>query len=237
MGNVRRAVITGATKGIGRAIAESLAKEGYHLAICARNNNDLEEMTDALFQINDTLDIVTLAVDVSIKPELKAFADLITQEWDHVDVLVNNAGMFVPGGVLSDEEGVLEKTIETNLYSAYYLTRDLYPLLKVGDGAHIFNMSSIAALKAYPGGGSYSISKFALRGLSIALRDELKGEGIKVTTLYPGATWSHSWAGADLPKDRLMQASDIAEAVMSALRMSPSAVVEEIIIRPQLGDL
>lgn len=109
-------------------------------------------------------------------------------------------------------------------------------MLETGKG-HIFNMCSIASLHAYPDGGSYSISKFALLGFSKNLREELKDKGIKVTSIMPGATWSASWAGADFPEDRLMQAADIANAVWSAWSMSPAAVVEDIVIRPQLGDL
>ena len=98
-------------------------------------------------------------------------------------------------------------------------------------------MCSIASQIAYPNGGSYSISKFALLGFSKVLREEMKNKGVKVTSILPGATWSNSWAGVDLPESRLMQATDIANATWSATTMSPSAVVEEIILRPQLGDL
>ena len=107
---------------------------------------------------------------------------------------------------------------------------------KKGKG-HIFNMCSVASLMAYPNGGSYSISKYALLGFSKNLRLELKDKGIKVTGIMPGATWSASWEGVELPEERLMQASDIALAVWSATQMSPSAVVEDIVLRPQLGDL
>jgi short-subunit dehydrogenase len=92
-------------------------------------------------------------------------------------------------------------------------------------------------LKAYPMGGSYSIAKFALLGFSKVLREELKPKGIKVTAIMPGATWSDSWQGVDLPYERLMQPSDIAQMVWSASQLSPAAVVEDIIIRPLLGDL
>ena len=127
--------------------------------------------------------------------------------------------------------------METNLYSAYHLTRKIMPSLLNSDQAHIFNMCSIASKIAYPNGGSYSISKFALLGFSKVLREELKEQGVKVTAVLPGATWSASWEGADFPEDRLMQAQDIADAVFGALRLGPAAVVEEIVIRPQLGDL
>jgi len=127
--------------------------------------------------------------------------------------------------------------IDTNLYSAYHLSRALIPTMVAYGSGHIFNMCSIASFTAYPNGGSYSISKFALLGFSKVLREELKQKNIKVTSIMPGATWSASWAGVDLPESRLMQADDIAKIVWSALEMSPSAVIEDIVIRPQLGDL
>lgn len=162
---------------------------------------------------------------------------MISDKWGHIDVLVNNAGIFMPGEVLKEEEGQLEQMLKINLHSAYHLTRDLFPQLKNSKQAHVFTMCSIASIKAYPNGGSYTISKYGLLGLTKVLREEMKPLGIKVTAVIAGATWSDSWKDADYPENRLMQASDIVEAVMSALRMSPAAVVEEILIRPQLGDL
>ena len=150
---------------------------------------------------------------------------------------MNNAGVFLPGALGEEAEGGLEQMINTNLYSAYHLTRAILPAMLPQKKGHIFNMCSIASKIAYPNGGSYSISKFALLGFSKVLREELKEEGIKVTAILPGATWSNSWAGVELPESRLMQANDIAIAVVAALKMSPSAVVEDIVIRPQLGYL
>jgi hypothetical protein len=98
-------------------------------------------------------------------------------------------------------------------------------------------MCSIASIKAYPNGGSYAISKFALLGLSKVLREELKPFGIKVTAILPGATKTASWDGVDLPDDRFMMAEDIAETVFAAYSLSSRSVVEEILIRPQLGDI
>jgi short-subunit dehydrogenase len=127
--------------------------------------------------------------------------------------------------------------MNTNLYSAYHLTRAIVPFMTSSTKAHIFNMCSIASTTAYPNGGSYSISKFALLGYTKVLRQELKEKAIKVTAIMPGATWSDSWAGVDLPHERLMEAVDIADSVWSAYQLGKSAVVEEIVIRPQLGDL
>ena len=167
----------------------------------------------------------------------RAFADFVKQQWGEVDCLVNNTGVFLSGEITAEPDGQLEKQIETNLYSAYHFTRAMLPVMLAKGSGHIFNMCSIASLIAYPGGGSYTISKFALLGFSKVLREELKNKGIKVTSIMPGATWSDSWAGVTLPESRLMQASDIALAVWGAWQMGPSAVVEEIVVRPQLGDL
>ena len=230
-------VITGATKGIGRAIAEKFAEGGFDLAVCSRNNNDLQAFKKELKEQHPGIQVLTKVADVRKKKDVLAFADFIKKNWTGVDVLVNNAGVFIPGAVSEEEDGALEMMVETNLYSAYHLTRALLPMMVKKGSGHIFNMCSIASLIAYPNGGSYSISKFALLGFSKVIREELKEKGIKVTSIMPGATWSASWAGVELPESRLMQADDIAIATWSAFQMSPSAVVEDIVVRPQLGDL
>ncbi len=127
--------------------------------------------------------------------------------------------------------------MEVNLYSAYHLTRALLPLMMESRQGHIFNMCSIASHNAYANGGAYSISKFALLGFSKNLREEMKPYGIKVTAVSPGATMTHSWEGAGVDPNRIMEAKDIAEMVYAASRLSPMAVVEDIVLRPQLGDL
>ncbi len=228
--------ITGGTKGIGRAIAEKFAANGFDLAICARTESDLVSFKQE-FQEKYGVQVLTHATDMSQKEDVVAFADFINNQWDTVDVLVNNAGIFLPGEITKEPEGQLESQIETNLYSAYHFTRAMLPAMLEKGSGHIFNMCSIASFMAYPNGGSYSISKFAMLGFSKVLREELKTKGIKVTAIMPGATWSDSWGNADFPHSRLMEAEDIALAVWSAWQMGPSAVVEEIVVRPQLGDL
>ncbi len=231
-----RLVITGATKGIGRAIVEKFAAEGFDILINARTKTDLVQFKTELDVKYPNQEFLIYDADLSEKSKVIALADFTKSKWEQFDVLVNNAGVFLPGAISEEAEGTLEKMINTNLYSAYYLTRGLLPLMQ-NPGSHIFNMCSIASQIAYPNGGSYSISKFALLGFSKVLREEMKEKSIKVTSILPGATWSASWAGVELPESRLMQASDIANSVWSAWTMSPSAVVEEIVIRPQLGDL
>ena len=229
-------IITGATKGIGRAIAEKFASEGFNLAICARSEADLAAFKKE-FKEKYGVEVLTKATDMCQKADVLAFADFVKKQWGEVDCLVNNAGAYLSGEIVDEPDGQLEMQIETNLYSAYHFTRAMLPMMLAKGSGHIFNMCSIASKIAYPNGGSYTISKFALLGFSKVLREELKTKGIKVTAILPGATWSDSWAGVTLPESRLMQASDIALAVWGACKMSPAAVVEEIVIRPQLGDL
>lgn len=230
------AVVTGASKGLGYAIAARLAKLGYNLYICSRNSEEISSIANEL-SLKYGINVHSASADLSKKEEVKLFAKRVNETFSKIDVLVNNAGVFLPGQVHLEEEGTLEFQIETNLYSAYYLTRNLMGNIFEAKQAHIFNICSIASKIAYPNGGSYSISKFALLGFSKALREELKQKKIKVTAILPGAAWSHSWKDADLPYERLMEADDVAKAVEACLMMSPSACVEEIVLRPQLGDL
>lgn len=229
-------VITGATKGIGLAIAEKFASEKHHLIVCTRNADDLQKMASD-FHTKYGVQIKTHVVDMSVKKEAQQFGKCIVDEGIQIDILVNNAGNFLPGSIHNEEEGTLENMVEVNLYSAYHLTRTLLPSMMKAKHGHIFNMCSIASLNAYANGGSYSISKFALLGFSKNLREEMKPHGIKVTAVCPGATMSDSWSGSGIDPTRIMEANDIAAMIFAATELSPMAVVEDIIIRPQLGDL
>jgi short-subunit dehydrogenase len=233
----RKAVVTGATKGIGRAIAEVLATEGYDLAICSRTEEDLEALKKDFLLRFPYISVFSKAVDMSKKEEVVQFGHDVSSELQKVDVLVNNAGAFNPGTIMEGEDGSLETMIDINLYSAYYLTKTIVPLMLTQKKGYIFNMCSIASMQAYNNGSNYSIAKFAMLGFSKNLREEMKPHGIKVTSIIPGATWSESWAGYEAPPERLMKPRDIAEAILAALRMSSGAVLEEIILRPQLGDI
>jgi short-subunit dehydrogenase len=230
------AIVTGASKGLGKAIAIKLASKGYNLFLGSRN---MDELSIVANEIKNTfkVDVEIATADLSNKEEVSNFSNKVLQAYTDINVLVNNAGLFLPGEVHNEAEGILEQQINTNLYSAYHLTRALMPNILETPNAHIFNMCSVASKIAYPNGGSYSISKFALLGFSKALREELKPKNVKVTAILPGAAWSDSWKGVDLPYERLMEANDVAEALVACLNLSPSACIEEILLRPQLGDL
>ena len=230
-------IITGASRGLGKAIAEKFGASGYHLYLCSRNPTALQETAEELVAKYPGIHIRARAFDLADKEQARQFGNWILDQGISIDVLVNNAGQFIPGSVHKEEDGVLEKMIAVNLYSAYHLTRVVLPNMMAQKKGHIFNVCSIASLQAYPNGGAYSISKFALAGFSKNLREEMKPYGIKVTTLYVGAIFTDSWAGSGIDPHRIMEAGDLAEMVYASSRLSPQATVEDILLRPQLGDL
>jgi short-subunit dehydrogenase len=230
-------VITGASKGIGKAIAIDFAATGANLFLCARNEISLYNTVAELQQKYPAGTVNAKVADMSKKEDAKNFGEWVLEKTKQVDVLVNNAGQFIPGSIYNEAEGLLEQMINVNLYSAYHLTRALLPSMITAGSGHIFNLCSIASLQAYSNGGSYSISKFALLGFSKNLREELKPHNIKVTAVYPGAVMTESWGDFDNGNQRIMEAGDIAAMILAATKLSAQAVVEDIIIRPQLGDL
>ena len=234
---MKNIVVTGASKGIGRAIALKFAAHGFAVAACSRNKEDLKKLKEEVIDIAPAANHIFQPCDMSDKAQVKDFADHISVHWHKVEILVNNAGAFIPGQIINEPDGILEKLIDTNLYSAYHMSRALLPDMIKAKHGHIFNMCSIASLHAYANGGSYSISKFAMLGLSKALREELKPHNIKVTALMPGATLTDSWAGVDLPESRFMKADDIAKLIFDVYHLSDSTVIEEVVLRPVLGDL
>lgn len=232
-------VISGASRGIGKAIAERFAKSQnpYTLVLTANNADRLNATATELQKAYPKCTVLTKACDVTDKQQIQEFANWLNTNVKQVDVLVNNAGSFLPGSIHTEADGTLEKMISVNLFSAYYLTRALLPLMIPHKSGHIFNMCSIASLQAYANGGSYSISKFALAGFSKNLREEMKPHNIKVTAVYPGAVYTDSWSGSGVDPQRIMEANDVAEMVFAASFVSPQACIEDIVLRPTKGDL
>ena len=219
-------VVTGGTKGIGRAIADRFVREGFDAIICARSIDGIQGIS-----------LLPIAADLSTRDGVTVLLNYIHSLDRPVDVLVNNTGVFQPGQIHNEAEGTFEELISTNVASAYHLTRGLVGDMIARRKGHIFMMCSTASITAYTNGGSYCISKYALLGMSRVLREELKPHGVKVTALLPGATLTASWEGTDLPEERFMKASDVADSTWAAYALSKSAVMEEILIRPQLGDI
>ncbi|RYY99269.1 MAG: SDR family oxidoreductase [Chitinophagaceae bacterium] len=230
-------VITGASRGIGKAIAEQFARHGSALFLNARTEQTLLAAVEDLRTRYPGVRIEALAADLSTKEGARLFGEWVNQHVDGVDVLVNNTGTFVPGSISTEPDGALEQMLGTNLYSAYHVTRALLPKMIAAQQGHIFTICSIASLQAYPNGGAYSISKFALLGFSKNLREELKPHNIKVTAVLPGAVYTDSWNGSGVAEERIMKPEDIATLIYTMTGLSYAATVEELVIRPQLGDL
>lgn len=229
-------VVTGASRGLGKAIAEIFASHGYDLYLTSFSEVKLYKAMEDIQTRFPAITVKASPFDLSKKENAIDFGNWVLS---HItpDVLVNNAGNFLPGSVHNEKDGFLKEMIETNLYSAYHLTRTLLPAMMKKKSGHIFNMCSIASLQAYDNGGAYSISKTALYSFSKNLREEMKPHGIKVTAVIPGAAYTDSWAASGLDKKRFMEAEDIAKMIFAASQLSATACVEEILMRPVPGDI
>jgi short-subunit dehydrogenase len=231
------AVITGASRGIGKATAEIFALHGYNLFLCSKNESNLLQTVEELKTRFPNISINAQAFDLGNKEEAKLFGEWVANNADTIDILINNVGTFIQGNISDEPEGALEEMLHVNLYSAYHTTRALLSKMMAEKNGHIFTICSIASLAAYPNGGAYSISKFALLGFTKNLRRELMPHNIKVTAIIPGAVYTDSWKGSGVEESRIMEAEDIASIIYNTSRLSQQATVEEIVIRPQLGDL
>lgn len=229
-------IITGASRGIGKAIAEIFASNGHDLFISSRSEVALYKAMEELQTKYPSVSIKAKAFDLSDKQEAKELGNWCLK-YTIPDIIINNAGLFEPGSVHNEPEGVLESQLAINVSNAYHLTRTLLPPMMKRRSGHIINLCSIASLNAYDNGGAYSISKFAMYGFSKNLREEMKPYNIKVTSVHPGAVLTDSWAGYDNSSKRIMEADDVAKMIYTCTQLSAAACVEDIVMRPQLGDL
>lgn len=232
----RSVIITGASRGIGKAVAEIFAANGHDLFISSRSEVALYKSMEELQTKYPSVSIKAKAFDLTDKQQAKDLGNWCLK-YVVPDIIINNAGLFEPGSVHNEPEGLLEKQLAVNLNSAYHLTRTLLPKMMARRSGHIFNLCSIASLNAYENGGAYSISKFAMYGFSKNLREEMKPYNIKVTSVHPGAVLTDSWGDYDNSSKRIMEAEDIAKMIFACTQLSAAACVEDILIRPQLGDL
>jgi len=231
------AVISSGTRGIGRATVMLFLKNGFDVVTGSRKQLNIDRLEAETGKKNFPGKLFTFNADLSTPEGVGSFVNYVRSLGRPVEVLINNTGLFIPGQIHNEAEGVLEKMLDANLFSAYRLTRGLVGDMIRQKRGHIFNMCSIASITAYANGGSYAIAKHALYGMSKVLRQELKAHNIRVTAILPGATLTDSWAGTDLPPERFMKSEDIASAIWAAYSLSEGAVLEELILRPQLGDI
>ncbi len=228
-------LITGATKGMGRAVAIEMAKNNHSLALCARNQKELDLLEAELLAINPKIKILTVKTDCAIKQEVIEFADQSIAHFKTIDVLVNNVGIYVPSLVLEEEDHMLEFHLNLNLIAHYILYKKLAPLMVKRGSGHIFNFCSIASLQTVVQAGSYTVTKAALLSLNNVMREETRPSGVKVTAVIPGSTLTSSWDGTEISPDKFVLPEDIAKSITHALQLSKGANVDQIMITPQNG--
>ena len=221
------AVVTGGNRGIGRGIAEALAKEGLVVALTARDGAAARE---AATQIGHGAR--GYALDVRRQAQVAALFAAIEKDLGGVDVLVNNAGVgtFAPVAEMSIEDW--HAVIETNVNGVFYCTREAIPRMIERGGGYIFNVSSLAGRNAFPGAAAYCASKHAVNGFSEALFQEVRDEGIRVTYLMPGSVATAFGSGTTAKKDWALQPEDVGEMVVDLLRTNPRAMHSRVEMRP-----
>jgi len=229
-------LITGGSRGIGLAIAQELAAKGSDLLLVAKNQPNLKK-AEALIKKTQKVKVDVHVCDLSKEKNVDFLAECCIKNRMIPDFLVLDAGIFLEGSLAKSQPEDFRQTMEVNLNSIYYLVRQLVPYMKERSKPRIVIIGSTAAFEPYPIGGLYGVAKWALRGYAVNLRKELMTQGIGVTFIAPGATWTDLWAGEQLPEDRLLFPKDIGVLVASLLDLSRQAVVEEIIVRPMLGDM
>ncbi|MEM7373981.1 MAG: SDR family oxidoreductase [Bacteroidota bacterium] len=223
--------ISGASQGIGLGIARRFYQEGFQVIICARGQEKLDKAKAEMPKLH------TYICDISDKAAVKQMAVWLNETYGTLDVLVNNGGTFLPGQLHSESDDTYELLMATNMDSTYYLTKGLLPKMMERKSGTIFNIASVASIKPYQYGGSYGISKYAMLGFSKNLREEMKEFGIRVISIMPGAVRTPSWDAAELPDERFIPVEDIASLVWNAYAMSERTVIEDIVVRPFLGDI
>ena len=226
------AVITGASKGIGRAIAFKLAQEGYNLALCARRLSELETLKSELLQRSPNLNVYVEAVDCADLHALRSFAKQAQAELGFIDVLINNVGQYLSGTILEEADDALALQMQTNVYPAYALSKFFGKEMRSQKSGYIINICSIASLNVVKEAASYSVTKVALLGLTSILREELHTSGVKVSAILPGATYTSSWEGTQLAPEKFIQSEDVAQAVWTCLNLSPCATINQLILNP-----
>lgn len=224
-----KAVISGATRGIGKAIAFALAKEGYDLVLLARDLNQLNHLKNEL--ANYHISVAFLALNLASK-KAKDTLNQNTELFDNTSLLVNNLGVYSTQEAKELTVKAVKTQLEVNLYSAINLTHEVLNTKK-NSLSTIINIGSVMSLNAMPFAADYSISKHAFKGWNDSLRENLRKDGIKVSAIYPGSVNTSSWDGLAVDRNQMIQAKDIAEVVTSILKMSSNALIEEVRISPR----
>ena len=233
----KMAVITGASGGIGKVVALTLASKGVNTCLLGRNEKELERATLAAKQ--HSTKSFNLKVDLTSDKEILKISDFLNKECEYIDILIHSAGIVALGPLETASIKDFDRQFQTNVRAAYYLTQNLLAKLKISRGQIVF-INSSAGLSAGANLGQYAATKFALKAVADSFRHELNSQGIRVLSVYPGRTASpmqealYKIEGKKYCPELLMQPEDVAEVIVNALALPNSAEVTEINVRPFL---
>lgn len=233
-----RALITGATRGIGKATAVALAKAGVNLLLVSRSEADLSQTAAEIAALG--VDVQFKAVDLAdleqIQPQLQPFVQQFP-----IDILINNAGMAYTGNLLDIPLADWQQVLALNLTSVFQCIQAVLPAMRDRQQGTIINVASIAGYQAFPGWGAYNVSKAGLIALSKTLAAEERGHGIRVVTLCPGSVntplWDTETVQADFDRSRMLTPETVAQSIVHAALLPPGAVIEELTVMPSAGAL
>ncbi|SEK32769.1 SDR family NAD(P)-dependent oxidoreductase [Parapedobacter koreensis] len=233
----QKALITGATKGMGLAIAEKLASLGCHLLLSARDGQALGALKATLENDYPNIQVQYLACDFADGTQLEQLTEWIDRVAPDLTILINNAGIFRPVSLFDESTEDFEMQMHVNYHTPHLLSRIVGRNMQKNRKGHIFNISSIASRKPVASAATYTVTKYAVMGLTHILREALGPYGVKVTEVIPGSTLTSSWEGTTVPADRFVLPTDIADAIATCLQMSPGANVDEIVVTPKFGNI
>jgi NAD(P)-dependent dehydrogenase (short-subunit alcohol dehydrogenase family) len=228
-----RVLVTGGGRGIGRAIALRFAREGGKVAVAARTSSELDAVVKEIEAAGGQgrAQQMNVADHGSVEAAVWRAVEFAGGA---LDVLVNNAGVFDVKPFDKLDLATWKRHIEVNLNGPFYVTSEALDALLEGRRPHVFNISSIAGRKAYPGGVAYSTTKYGLRGFSDALREDLRGRGVRVSTVYPGPTDTTMFQGVPGTWDRskMNKPEDVAEVVWRAYHAAPGENIDDLDVPP-----
>ena len=228
------ALVTGGARGIGLSIAEALVREGASVFICGRNAATLKQALGQLHALRGENRTAGVVADVRRYEECRSVVQQVETRFGRLDILVNNAGIGIFKPLDQLTVGEWDATIQTNLSGVFYCCREALPVMRQHGGGHIFNISSLLAIHGIAGGSAYCASKFGVNGLAEAMMQDVRYDGIRVSTIMPGsvATDFGGSAGSNLHEPWKLSGKDIAQAVIDIYRYPGLALVSRIEIRP-----
>ena len=233
----RRALITGASSGIGKATALAFAEAGIHLALVSRSQPQLEVVADAARQFG--VKVQTYPIDLSIVQSVRSQVEAIASEFSPLTILVNNAGMGYTGSLMDMSLTDWQRVLDLNVTSVLQCIQGVLPGMRERKNGTIINVASIAAHQTFPDWGAYCVSKFGLLALSKTLAAEERANGVRVVTVSPGSVntpiWDTDTVNADFDRSLMLTPETVAQSILYATLVPHQAVVEELILMPNVG--